>query len=107
MLAVGVAFFAVLKVVWEGAERKDETCKLFERQEAVAVHRLRQTYDFLEHPPESLKGLVPAILAQLRTTEEDARATKAPHYCDESGVGLPEPEHPSPFPKRPPNLPSP
>lgn len=86
----------------ETAERRDQSCRLFEGQHLADVEQLRRTYDYLEHPAKGTEGLVPLILAQLPETERKARTDSAPAYCDEPGalaeaegkppVGLPEPD---------------
>lgn len=86
----------------EGADRRDQTCRLFERDERAAVDRLVQTYDFLRRPGK-LKNLVPVARAQVPALESDARTSDAPPYCDAPGVGLPESLE-RPIPKRPPGL---
>jgi hypothetical protein len=91
MFAVGIAFFAILKIASEGITRRDETCKLFERQHAADVQQVAQTIRFLNHPPRLLAGLVVFAEAQLPQTYRDAVASTEPSYCNEPGVGLPEP----------------
>jgi hypothetical protein len=81
--------FAVGKTSREADERKNETCVLFERQERAAIDQLRRTYDYLRHPSPQLGDLNRLVVAQLPQVEADARASRAPSYCDPSGVGLP------------------
>lgn len=77
----------------ESADRRDQTCLLFERQHETAVVRVERTYDYLD----GLKGadrtstLTGAIVRSLHDTYQEARDSKAPHYCDVPGVGLGEP----------------
>jgi hypothetical protein len=91
MLAVGVAFFALLKVYVEGNHRRDEACTLFERMHAADVKKVTDTVRFIAHPPPRLAGLVNLARAQLPVTFADAEASTEPGYCNEPGVGLPEP----------------
>lgn len=105
MFAVGLAAWSVFVVQGEGARRRDQTCRLFERQAATAVDRLTQTYAYLARltPEQRREPINVAVIAQLRTTEQDAKTSAAPTYCDEAGVGLPEPNRR--IPKRPSSLP--
>jgi hypothetical protein len=103
MFAVGVAFYAIVKVVNEGAARRDETCKLFERQHAADVKQVTATIDFLRNPPPQLAGLVGIARAQLKDTYVKAVASTEPGYCNEPGVGLAEPGPKLPPPPVPPD----
>lgn len=86
----------------EGAERKDQTCVLFERAHRADVKQLRQTYDFIEHPIPSLAGLRKVVIATLGQTERNARLSRPPRYCDPASVGLAAP--PPVLPHRPKGL---
>lgn len=78
------------QIAREGNERRDQTCRLFEKQAADAVRQLVQTYKFLKRPAPGLRGLVPLVLTGLARTEAEAHVP-APAYCDAPRVGLPEP----------------
>lgn len=95
---------AVRRIVLEGEERRDQTCKLFETQHLADVKRLRNTYSYLGNLPVAEWGttVTVAIVQGLRDLERDARTDSAPPYCDEPGalaeargakpIGLPEPD---------------
>lgn len=89
------------RIATEGNERRDQTCRLFEKQADESVRQLAQTYKFLERPSPGLRGLVPLVLSGLARTEAEAHVP-APAYCDAPGVGLPEPN--PRIPPRPPAL---
>lgn len=75
----------------ETKERINQGCLLAEARAKESVDRLKQTYDFLVHPPADLKGLIPYAMANLNKTEQDALDNAAPPYCDAPNIGLPEP----------------
>jgi hypothetical protein len=94
----------------EGAQRRDQSCRLFEADHLADVQRLKRTYEYLDRLPVREYGstLTREIVRSLPTLEDEARADSAPDFCDEPGakaekagadpVGLPEPD---PFiPKR-------
>jgi hypothetical protein len=85
-------------------DRRDQTCRLFERDHLADVERLRGTYKYLNGlaPVQFEDTLNQAILRQLPDLESEARVDSAPDYCDEDGVGLPEPD--PVVPKRPAGL---
>lgn len=82
------------RIVSEGRERRDQSCLQNERRHLDDVQQLRNTYEFLEHLPRSEWGtpLTRAIVRQLPQIERDARVDVAPKFCDEHGIGLPEPD---------------
>lgn len=92
VFAVAVAAYAVINITQESQERRDQNCILFERQAQASAQRLIGTYDYLETLPPSEYGtnLTRTIIRNLPTTEAEARATIAPAYCQEPGVGLKE-----------------
>ena len=87
---------ATRKIATEGVERRNETCRLFERQELTNVNRVIRTYAYLDELPRDEWGstLTVAIVRGLAAQREDAVATVAPSYCTEAKgqplVGLPE-----------------
>lgn len=84
------------RIALEGAKRRNETCRLFERQELTNVTRVIRTYDYLDNLPRSEWGtvLTVAVVRGIPAQREDAMATVAPSYCNEPKgqpvVGLPE-----------------
>lgn len=89
----------------EGLARRDQTCRLFERDEKAAIDQLTGTYQYLRglSVAELKSPLNQAVRAQLDQVESNARASNAPPYCDQPGVGLPESLE-QPIPGRPPGL---
>ena len=78
----------------ESAERRDQTCNLFETDHLQDVRQLRATYRYLAGLPleERTRPLTQAVLQGLPQLEREARADPAPDFCDEPFVGLPEPD---------------
>lgn len=84
----------------DGAERRDQTCKIFEGGHLEDIQRLRNTYRFLNENPRS--EITKAVVQGLPEQEKRARTDSAPEYCDEPGaaaeakgakpVGLSEPD---------------
>lgn len=91
------------RVAREGDERRDQTCRLFEKQADESVRQLVQTYRFLLAltPAQRMEPLARFVLANLSKAEAQAHVP-APVYCDAPGVGLPEPN--PRIPVRPPSL---
>jgi hypothetical protein len=58
------------------------------------VRALRKTYLYLEQlkPAERRTTLNRFILHKLPSVEREARTDQAPGFCDEPGIGLPEPD---------------
>lgn len=106
-----VVLFTLVNINNESANRRDQNCKIFEGQERDARRGLALTYRYLSSlRPDQIVGptadpINKLLLAQLPETELTARSTVAPAYCNEPGVGLPEPG--VPFPSRPAGLPGP
>ena len=88
----------------ESRERRAQNCIVFERACEIEVKRLSNTYRYLLDigMDERNSALNVAIAAQLPDLEQRVRTIAPPHYCDDPGVGLPEPS-PS-IPKRPKGL---
>lgn len=95
----------------EGAARRDQACRGAEGAYKTEIEQLRQTYDYFAHPPKGLEQTIkdPRVVQTLHDQERDAAKDTdrfgqfvAP-YCDESGVGLKEPD--PTLPKRPKGLP--
>lgn len=91
----------------DSRERIDQSCTLFERDHLTDVQRLRNTYRYLAQlrPSEVDQPLNRFVIRALPETEREARQDTAPRYCDEPGLGLPEPD--PVIPQRPQNLPVP
>ena len=85
----------------EAIDRRDQSCSLFERQHLTEVNQLRDTYRYLESiPPENRSDPINKFIrSSLPEVERTAQVDRAPPYCDEPGVGLPEPD--PVLPKRP------
>jgi hypothetical protein len=100
-VAVGIGFFQLRS---EANARRDQTCTLFERQHSSTVSRLRDTYSYLEDlaPHERDDRINAAVLAGLPKLEQEAQANVEPDFCNEDGVGQPEPG--AVIPRRPEDL---
>lgn len=101
VITVGLCAFVTVAIVSfnaEQAERRDQSCAITEGQQRDEVVQLRRTYDYLLSlsPAERRDPLNRAILAQLTQTEARAKQDNAPEFCDDDGVGLPEPDMPVP-----------
>jgi hypothetical protein len=92
----------VKQVKQESTERRDQTCVIFERQAQAAVDQVVATYKYIAglKPHELAEPLNQAVLAQLPQTVANANNSEAPPYCDQPGVGLPEPNPQLPNPPR-------
>lgn len=94
----------------EGAERRSQNCTTFEGAHRQEVDRLNQTYAYILKltPAErrtTLNRTVIAGVPRLETeasSDSDNEGVLVPSYCDEPGVGLPEPD--PIVPKRPAKL---
>jgi hypothetical protein len=88
----------------ETRERVNQTCRILEGKQRDTVDQLKQTYTYLLglSPAEKRSPLNRAVLANVPKLERDARVNDAPAYCNDPGVGLPEPD-PEP-PARPAQL---
>lgn len=85
----------------EGIERRHQICLGDEREHALNVERLDNTYRYLmELSDAELEAAGRAdgdllnrfVLANLPQTEEQAANDSAPAFCDEANIGLPEPD---------------
>jgi hypothetical protein len=114
-----VAAFAALGLVGAGfyhldretSERRNQTCKWFEGDHLEDVKDLKRTYArmpealafYTAAAPNSLRPFLKSIIAaDLARLEKEAMVDAAPEYCDESGIGLPEPD--PVIPERPKDL---
>jgi hypothetical protein len=84
--------------------RRDQSCKLTETAQLKKVESLENTYRYLSAltTEERATTLNRFIFQGLRKQEQEARIDSAPKFCDEPGIGLPEPD--PPIPARPQNL---
>lgn len=83
---------AIRRVKREGLKRRDQLCLADENAHLRDVKKLRATYRFLlGPPPPAPSSLVLAVRLGLSSQEADAR-DHAPDFCDEPGIGLPEPD---------------
>ena len=91
---------AITRIAEEGKERRGQICLSFETTHLNEVQRLTDTYRFLRNLPESERDttLTKAIVQNLPQLERDAKSDQdsdgifVPGYCDDKGVGLPEPD---------------
>jgi hypothetical protein len=92
--SVGIAFYAVYSLQAESEERRDQMCRLFEGDHMADVIRLERTYEFLDRTGKTdlSNSLRAEILRSLPELEREARNDSAPEFCDEEGIGLPEPD---------------
>lgn len=74
--------------------RSDQTCELFETDHLQKVQSLRRTYKYLAQltPEEASQPLNRFIITILPQNEQEAVIDRAPEYCDEPNIGLPEPD---------------
>jgi hypothetical protein len=107
LFALGIALFAVLHLNHESAQRRDQNCIVFERDAiaaktayVTAKEQLDNTERYLANLPaaERKTTINVAVAANLPRLEEtvdlqwrNAKASAAPPYCDQPGVGLDEP----------------
>lgn len=92
LIITGLTVWAIIGIAAQARTQRDGQCQVFERLEVAAVKRVQTQYDYLEQLPSTERGsnLTKAILRGLESAYEDAVASKAPAYCGEKGVGLPE-----------------
>jgi hypothetical protein len=79
----------------EGSERRDQSCRIAERKQRADVERLHRTYAYLLRELRAGRTDTPLnieVLRGLGQAEAEAREDDAPPFCDEPGVGLPEPD---------------
>lgn len=90
----------------EARIRVNQTCALFEADHLRDVDQLGETYRYLLalRAGERKTTFNRFIIAGLPDLEAEARVDKAPDYCDEPKVGLPEPD--PVIPRRPEGLPT-
>jgi hypothetical protein len=95
LVALASVPLVYIKISNEGRERRDQTCTQSEREHLVKVQELRRTYGFLTNPKKRRllgPGLTKLVILGLPRTEREARVDPAPPFCNEPGIGLPEPD---------------
>lgn len=105
LLAVtAILFWAAWAGEQEADTRQDQVCVVFERLHDTEVRRLRGTYEYLAALPsaELETVLSQTILRGLPETEKRVEDILPPAFCNQPGVGLPEPGLKTP--ERPPSL---
>jgi hypothetical protein len=108
--SVAIAAYAVWGIQNEADVRRSQTCESFESAYAEQIRRLENTYVFLTLPgiKERSPDLYALALRELTALETAARkdsdpfGPRVPDYCDDEGVGLPEPD--PKVPRRPADL---
>lgn len=87
-----------VQVRTETRERRNETCRLFERSYRAERARLGRTYDYLVATPAEQRGdqLFTTLVALLPSTELEARQSYPPSYCAPGDIGLPGENRPPP-----------
>lgn len=108
LVIIGCALF-IRALEQEADDRQDGQCQIFEGQHLDDVTVLGNTYAFLltVEPEDRNDALYKFAIRQLPTTEARAYRDRAPQYCDEEGIGLPEPDPEIPLrPKALKHLPS-
>lgn len=90
-----------LRVATEATARVNESCIQSEGRYENAVQQLSSTYKYLSQltPSELNNTLNKFVIRQLPQTEQNARDSQAPAFCDKPNVGAPEPN--PIFPERP------
>jgi hypothetical protein len=85
---------AVAQIDREGVERRHQICLTDEKVQGDIVVRLNRTYGYVKElqPAEYTDTLNRFIILSLPDLEDDAETDAAPAFCDEPGVGLPEPD---------------
>lgn len=95
--AVGLLAWQAFSLRHEIRDRRDQTCHSLERQHRDDVNLLWAQYRFLNDPPQPVgRFAVTQVLVLTRQLDNLARHDPAPDYCDEPGMGEPEPDPPLP-----------
>lgn len=92
LIISGLLVWAVLGIASQARTQRDGQCEVFERLEVAAIVKVRTQYAYLEELPREEYGsnLTKAIVRGLPSIYRDAEASRAPAYCNEKGIGLPE-----------------
>lgn len=78
----------------ESLRARSANCLQFERDHLRDVKQLRDTYAYIRQlePSELGDPINRFVIGRLPETEAKARTDTAPGYCDNPGLGLPEPD---------------
>ncbi len=96
--AVGYSYWVnhnnIDQIKTERTERTNQSCNISERKQQGDVRSLKLTYDYLVSltPEQAREPLNALIYRELPRAEKEARLDDAPSFCDEPGIGLPEPD---------------
>jgi 4-amino-4-deoxy-L-arabinose transferase-like glycosyltransferase len=101
-IAVVLALFASALAVYlwlgvitpEAEERREQNCQWFEGDHHADVTALVTQYDYFQRftSAELRNNDFLSVFQQLPVAELEAARDRAPDYCDEPGVALPEPD---------------
>lgn len=93
---LGLYFISVHQSEFENevAQRRGQSCKISETKQAKDVKQLVKYYEYLLalSPEERNQTINKFIFKTLPDVELEASTDDAPDFCDEPGVGLPEPD---------------
>lgn len=102
VVAASAVLLAAVLFAWfegEARQRRDANCQSFELGHRQEVEDLAGAYKLVAaSPPASWDRLQRFVAARIPTLERDAasdsdgQGVNVPGYCDEPGVGLPEPD---------------
>lgn len=100
----------IAKIEDESTQRRDQSCRGWEKAHAQEIKELKRSYAFYRDPSPALKPLLdnPISLIVLRERVRNAQSDQdqfgqfVPKYCDEPGVGVKEPD--PKVPKTPPRI---
>ncbi len=105
LVALGLSGVGFWRIDNESRGRRDQSCRQSEAKHQADVNELKRTYRFLTNPKKRAllgPGLARLIILTLPAREREARVDPAPPFCDEPGIGLPEPD--PKIPERPKGL---
>lgn len=84
----------ILKQDVQRRDSRDQICEGDEREHRRNVEGLRLTYQYVLEldPDERNEPINKLIISQIPAAEQDAYIDQAPDFCDEKGIGEPEPD---------------
>lgn len=98
-LVVSALSFLASSLLWssltsESKDRRNQNCLVFEGSHKADVDNLKQTFKFLDRtrPDEWDNTIIKFVARNVPKQYEEAKIDAAPEYCDEEGIGLPEPD---------------
>lgn len=93
-LALLSSVYFYVRIQAEGEQRRDQSCGISEAKQHKDIRQLADTYRYLLalSPAEQRSTFNTFIRARLPLAEREAAEDDAPPFCDEDGVGLPEPD---------------